>query len=137
MRHKIIIENNSPVLIVDNDLFGANLRGSSCQNQLALSKFGIWLDYTINDVSHSDGSTAGKLFWHDYLPAQENGERVQRNACKDKIAGWLINNNRDFKIQGRVGNENVALKVNLRSFSLYRNYFYPLTLSNVGEPSWS
>ena len=43
MRYKIIIENNSPVLIVDKDLFGANLRGSSCQNQLALSKFGIWL----------------------------------------------------------------------------------------------
>ena len=56
---------------------------------------------------------------------------------KHKIAGWLINNNRDFKIQGRGGTDNVALKVNLRSFSLYRNYFYPLTLSNVGEPSWS
>ena len=26
--------------------------------------------------------------------------------------------------------------MNLRSFSLYRNYFYPLTLSNVGEPFW-
>ena len=35
------------------------------------------------------------------------------------------------------GNENVALKVNLRPFSLHRNYSYPLTLSNVGEPSWS
>ena len=44
---------------------------------------------------------------------------------------------RDFKIQRRDGNENVAKKVNLRSFSLYRNYWYPLTLSNVGEPSWS
>ena len=33
---------------------------------------------------------------------------------------------------------NVALKVNLRSFSLNRNYSYPLTwLSNVGEPSWN
>ena len=28
-------------------------------------------------------------------------------------------------------------KRNLRSFSLYRNYSYPLTLSNVSEPSWS
>ena len=46
-------------------------------------------------------------------------------------------NNRDFKIQKRDGNENVAQKVNLRSFSLYRSYSYPLTLSNVGEPSWS
>ena len=43
----------------------------------------------------------------------------------------------DFKIQRPVGNENVALKVNLRSLSLYRDYLYPLTLSNVGEPSWS
>ena len=43
----------------------------------------------------------------------------------------------DFKIQRPVGNENVALEVNLRSFSLFRDYLYPLTLSNVGEPSWS
>ena len=42
---------------------------------------------------------------------------------------------RIIKIQRRDGNENVALKVNLRSFSLYRDYSYPLTLSNVGEPS--
>ena len=27
--------------------------------------------------------------------------------------------------------------MNLRSFSLYRNYSYPLTLPNAGEPSWS
>ena len=44
----------------------------------------------------------------------------------------------DQKIQRHNGNENVALKVNLRSFSLNRNYSYPLTwLSNVGEPSWN
>ena len=50
-----------------------------------------------------------------------------------------INNagNRDFKIRRRDGDENVAEKVNLRSFSLYRNYSYTLTLSNVGEHSWS
>ena len=42
---------------------------------------------------------------------------------------------RDFQIQWRDGNENVAWKVNLRSFSLYRNYSYPITLSNRGEPS--
>ena len=29
------------------------------------------------------------------------------------------------------------LKVNLHSFSLYRNYSYLVTLSNEGEPSWS
>ena len=30
--------------------------------------------------------------------------------------------NRDLKVQRRVGNKNVAKKVNLRSFSLYRDY---------------
>ena len=30
----------------------------------------------------------------------------------------------DFKIQQRDGNENVTLKENLRSFSLYLNYSY-------------
>ena len=44
---------------------------------------------------------------------------------------------RDLKIQRRDCKENVAKKVNLLSFSLYRNYSYPLTLSNVLEPSWS
>ena len=48
-----------------------------------------------------------------------------------------VNYHRDFKIQRRDGNENVALKVNLLSFSLYRNYSCPLTLTYVGEPSWS
>ena len=44
----------------------------------------------------------------------------------------------DFTIQRRRdGNENVARKVNLHSFILYRSYSQPLTLSNVGEPSWS
>ena len=41
----------------------------------------------------------------------------------------------DFKIQRRTSKEDVALKVNLRSFSLYRDYSYLLTLSNVREPS--
>ena len=44
---------------------------------------------------------------------------------------------RDFKIQRGDSNKNVAKKVNLRSFSLYSDYSYPLTLSKVGEPSWS
>ena len=44
---------------------------------------------------------------------------------------------RIIKIQRRDGNENVALKVNLRVFffSLYSDYSHPLTLSNLGEPS--
>ena len=33
------------------------------------------------------------------------------------------------------GRENVAEKVNSRSFNLYRDYSKSLTLSNVGEPS--
>ena len=44
---------------------------------------------------------------------------------------------RDFKIQRRDGDKNVAKKVNFRSFSLYSDYSYPLTLSIVGEPSRS
>ena len=34
-------------------------------------------------------------------------------------------------------NKNVVSKVNLRSSSLYRDYSYPLDLSNEGELSWS
>ena len=41
---------------------------------------------------------------------------------------------RDVKIQRRDGNESVARKVNLLPFSLYGDYSYPLTLSNVDEP---
>ena len=44
---------------------------------------------------------------------------------------------RDFKIQRHDGDENVTEKVNLHYFSLYSDYSWPLTLSNVGEPSWS
>ena len=33
------------------------------------------------------------------------------------------------------GSENVAEKVNSRSFNLHRDYSKSLTLSNVGEPS--
>ena len=33
------------------------------------------------------------------------------------------------------GSENVAEKVNARSFNLHRDYSNSLTLSNVGEPS--
>ena len=50
----------------------------------------------------------------------------------DAIASFI----RDFKIQRRESNENVALKVNLRSFSLYRDNSYLLTFSIVREPSY-
>ena len=35
------------------------------------------------------------------------------------------------------GNENVAKKMNLRSFKLNRVYLEPLNMSNVGDFSWS
>ena len=64
--------------------------------------------------------------------------------CLDATKCVLLNSftlykddNKDFKIQRRDGNENIAEKVKLRSSSLYRNYSSPLPLSNVGEPSWS
>ena len=41
----------------------------------------------------------------------------------------------DLTIGRRDGSENVASKMNLRSFGLYHDYFNSLTLSNVGEPS--
>ena len=47
---------------------------------------------------------------------------------------WYI---RKFKIQRGDDNEKLAFKANLRSFSLYRDYSYPLTLSNVSELSWT
>ena len=64
--------------------------------------------------------------------------------CLDATKCVLLNSftlqkddNKDFKIQRRDGNENIAEKVKLRSSSLYRNYSSQLPLSNVGEPSWS
>ena len=44
---------------------------------------------------------------------------------------------REFKIQRPNSKENIAQKVNFRSFILYSDYSYPLTLSNVGESSRS
>ena len=44
---------------------------------------------------------------------------------------------RDFTIGRREGSENVASKMNLCSFGLYRDYSNSLTSSNVGEPSLS
>ena len=49
----------------------------------------------------------------------------------------FLRHNRDFKIQRHDGDKKVAEKVNLHYFSLYSDYSCPLTLSNVGEPSWS
>ena len=46
---------------------------------------------------------------------------------------WYIGK---FKIQRDDDNEKLAFKANLGPFSLYRDYSYPLTLSNVSELSW-
>ena len=37
--------------------------------------------------------------------------------------------------QGRDGSKNLAIKINLRTLSLYCDNSYSLTLSNIGEPS--
>ena len=47
---------------------------------------------------------------------------------------WYI---RKFEIQRGDDNEKLAFTANLGSFSLYHDYSYPLTLSNVSELSWS
>ena len=70
-----------------------------------------------------------------FYPIPEN-EKTQLRENKSYLKARTTV--RIIKIQRRDGNENVALKVNLRFFfSLYSDYSYPLTLSNVGEPSWS
>ena len=55
-----------------------------------------------------------------------------------KMPRFSAKDSRDFTIERRGGNENVASKMNLRFFGLYRDYPNSLTLSNVGEPprSW-
>ena len=64
----------------------------------------------------------------------ENLKKVSRLQVQYQV---LFSHTRDLTIQQRDGNENFALKVNLRSFVLYRLYSYSFTLSKVGEPSWS
>ena len=58
---------------------------------------------------------------------------LSANRLSDKSQGRNVI--RDFKVQRRDGNKNVAQKVNFPSLSLYSDYSYPLTLSIVGEPS--
>ena len=53
--------------------------------------------------------------------------------------GWvvLISKSSSSSLGSLESSDETATRLNLRSFSLYRDYSYPLTLSNVGEPSWS
>ena len=49
------------------------------------------------------------------------------------------NNIREFRLgnDDEDGSENVAKKIHLHPFKLYRVYSNPLNLSNVGDFSWS
>ena len=59
-------------------------------------------------------------------------------SCYITQTGWQVDHNsRDVTIRRREGSENVASKMNLRSFNLYRDYSNSLTLSGVSEPSRS
>ena len=76
-------------------------------------------------------------------------DRTPTHAVSSTVLKWSIgslsnkddddNKNviRDLTIGRRHGSENVASKMNMRSFRLYRDYSNSLTLSNVGEPSRS
>ena len=44
---------------------------------------------------------------------------------------------RELRNDDEDGSENVAKKMNLRSFKLYRVYLVSLNLSNGGDVSWS
>ena len=54
---------------------------------------------------------------------------MKLSECWDLI-GTLSNG-------GDEGSENVAIKMNLRSFKLNRVYLDPLNMSNAGDFSWS
>ena len=49
------------------------------------------------------------------------------------------NNIREFRLgnDDEDGSENVAKKINLRLFKLYRVYLDPLNMSKAGDFSWS
>ena len=61
----------------------------------------------------------------------------QYSRISSTFALSSVANITDIKIQRRDENKNLGKKVNLRSLSLYHYYSYSLTLSNIGEPSWS
>ena len=54
--------------------------------------------------------------------------------CSQKT---LLNSIGTLRSEDGDGRESVAEKVNSRSFNLHHDYSKSLTLSNVGEPSWS
>ena len=73
--------------------------------------------------------------WHDLLlPIPlAHLEPIQECVC-DSVYCSIT---RDFKDQDATATRTSREKVNLRSFSLHRDFSYSLTLSNVGEPNCS
>ena len=61
-------------------------------------------------------------------PYHTTGGPHSQQPPRTQIIGTLRSEDGD-------GSENVAEKVNSRSFNLHRDYSMSLTLSNVGEPS--
>ena len=60
-----------------------------------------------------------------------------QNSTKESIAQQLTHFNEGAKQRRRRSSENVAKKMNLRSFKLYRVYLDSLNLSNGGDVSSS
>ena len=66
--------------------------------------------------------------------------RQSQSRVNHYMIPWINNNVKmlgTLRSENGDGEENVAEKVNSRSFNLHSDYSKSLTLSNVGEPSWS
>ena len=61
--------------------------------------------------------------------------RIQRETSKNFLVTSVMEEIGTLRSEDGDGRENVAEKVNSRSFNLHRDYSNSLTLSNVGEPS--
>ena len=64
-------------------------------------------------------------------------KRTQQFFCCFRLHGALRRFRGSFSNDDDDGNENVAKKLNWRPFKPYRVYFDQVSLSNVGEFSWS
>ena len=78
-----------------------------------------------------DNSTPGKFA---YIRQSERVEIIALNFLSEVFAAFAVVV-RTLRAEDGDGSENVAEKVNSRSFNLHRDYSKSLTLSNVGEPS--
>ena len=91
----------------------------------------IWKNHE-KPFSHVSGSVFNKIVEHKIVNTQMHAtERTFLWGKGGSISiGSLTNDDDD-------GSENVAKKMNLRPFKLYRVYVDPLNLSNAGDFSWS